>query len=153
MVDTDKEENERRIKYKVVFQTGGGKATKSEKMEYIYIHPYCHGVQKKRTAYIFQYWKGVDKYQEPIETNSLSYNLADVFPEVASLINSHVEYTVIINDITQDNNKVLVEKINKTVKFHRLQRSVEDFVSTFQSVVEAEQLNGRIQGKKPLSEN
>ena len=44
MADTDKEENERRIKYKVVFQTVGGKATKPEKMEYIYIHPYCNGV-------------------------------------------------------------------------------------------------------------
>ena len=50
----------------------------------------------------------------------LADNEVDVFPEVISLLNSHVERTVILNDITQDNNKVLGDESNKTVKFQRL---------------------------------
>ena len=65
-----------------------------------------------------------------------------MFPEVASLINSCVERTVILNDITQENNKVLGDKSNKTVKLLRMERSMEEAVSTFQSVVETEQRNG-----------
>ena len=49
---------------------------------------------------------------------------------------------MILNDITQDNKKILGYKSNKTVKFHRLERSMEEPVSIFQSVVEAEQQNG-----------
>ena len=45
------------------------------------------------------------------------------------------------------------EKSNKNVKFHTLERSTEESVSTFQSVVKAEQLNGGPQEKRPLSEN
>ena len=76
-----------------------------------------------------------------------------MFPEVDILLNFRVEHTVILNDITQDNNKVLEDYSNKTVKFHRLERSMEEAVSTFQSVVEAEQLNGGTQQKRPLAQN
>ena len=76
-----------------------------------------------------------------------------MFPEVASLLNYRVERTLILNDITHDNNKVLRDKSNKTVKFHRLERSMEESVSTFQSVVEAEKQNGGPQQKLPLTEN
>ena len=75
-----------------------------------------------------------------------------VFTEVASLLNYHVERTVILNEITQDNNKVLSDKINKNVKFHRLDRNMEESVSTFQSVVEEEQQNGEPQQKRPLAD-
>ena len=76
-----------------------------------------------------------------------------MFPEVDILLNFRVEHTVILNDITQDNNKVLEDYSNKTVKFHRLERSMEEAVSTFQSVVEAEQQNCEPQQKRPLEEN
>ena len=55
---------------------------------------------------------------------------------------------MILNEITQDNNKVLADKINKNVKFHKLDRSMEESVSTFQSVVESEQQNGGPQQKR-----
>ena len=55
------------------------------------------------------------------------------------LLNSRVEWTMILNYITQDNNKVLGDESNETVKFHRLESITEEYVSTFQSVVEAEQ--------------
>ena len=73
--------------------------------------------------------------------------------EVASLLNYFVERTVILNDITQENNKVLGEESNKNVKLHRLERSMEGAVSTFQSVVEAGQRKGGPQKKRPLAEN
>ena len=73
--------------------------------------------------------------------------------EVASLLNYRVERTVIINDITQDNNKVLGDESNKTVKFQRLKRSMEEAVSTFQSVVDEERLNRKPQKKRTLVEN
>ena len=76
-----------------------------------------------------------------------------VFPEVSSLINYCVEHTLILNDITQNKNKVLEDESNKTVKFYRLERSMEEAVSTFQSVVEAEQRNDIPHQKRPLGEN
>ena len=69
-----------------------------------------------------------------------------------SLLNSHLERTVIINDITQDNNKDLGYKSNETVKLHRLDRSMEEALSTFQSVVEAKQRNDGTQQKRTLAE-
>ena len=89
----------------------------------------------------FPTWNGVDEYQDPVDPISLLDNFAAAFPEVASLLNSRVEQTVILNDITQDKNKVIVDDSNKTVKSHRLERSMEEDVSTFQSVVEVEQQN------------
>ena len=68
----------------------------------------------------FPDWKGVDEYRYPVDPHPLSSNFAEVFPEVASLLNVRVKRTVILNDITQDNNKVLEDKSNKNVKFHRL---------------------------------
>ena len=76
-----------------------------------------------------------------------------MFPEVEILLNYRVERTVIINDITQDNNKVLGDKSNKTVNFHRLERSMEEAVSKFKIVVEAEQWKVGPQQKQPLAEN
>ena len=49
---------------------------------------------------------------------------------------------MILNNITQDNNKVLGDESNETVKFHKLEKSMEEAVFTFQIVVEAGQLNG-----------
>ena len=83
-------------------------------------------------------WKGVGDYRDPVEPTSLSSNFAAVILELASLINSRVERTFILNEITQDNNKVPEDNINETIKFHRLERIMEKAVSTVQSVVEAE---------------
>ena len=77
---------------------------------------------------------------------SLSSNFVDVLPDVTSLLNYRVEWTVILNDTTQDNNKVLGDEIQKTIKFHSLEREA---VSTFQSVIEAEQQNFGPQKKDP----
>ena len=72
----------------------------------------------------FRYRKGVDEYQDPVYPTSLSAKFVAVFQEVTSLLNSRVKHTVILNDIHQDNNKVLGEKSNKTFKLHRLERSM-----------------------------
>ena len=60
---------------------------------------------------------------------------------------------MILNDITQDNNKVLEDESNKTVKFHRLEMSMWEDVSTLKSVAEVEQRNGGPQKKRLLVEN
>ena len=52
-------------------------------------------------------WKGVDEYRDPVDPTSLSDTFEAVFLEVESLLNYSVEWTVILNDITQDNNKDL----------------------------------------------
>ena len=65
-----------------------------------------------------------------------------MFPEVENLLNYRVEWKVILNDITQDKNKVLGYNSNKTVRFYRLDRSIDEAVPIFQRVVEAEQRNG-----------
>ena len=48
---------------------------------------------------------------------------------------------MILNDITQDKNKVLEDESNETVKFHRLESCMDEAVSTFKIVVEVEQRN------------
>ena len=101
----------------------------------------------------FPSWKGVDEYRDPVDPTSLSAKFMAVFPEVASLLNSCVEWKVILDDITQDKNKVLGYGSKKNFKLCRLERSMKESVSTFQSVVEAEQQNGGPQQKQPLSEN
>ena len=64
-----------------------------------------------------------------------------------------MEQIVILNDTTKDSNKILEYDINKTVNLYRLERSMEEAVSTFQSVVKAEKCNGGPQQKHPLAEN
>ena len=54
-----------------------------------------------------------------------------------------------LNDITQDTNKVLEDYSNKTVKFRRLDRIMEEAVSTFHSGVASEQPNGGPQKNGP----
>ena len=49
---------------------------------------------------------------------------------------------MILNDISQGNDNVLEENRNEDVKFHRLERSMGEAMSIFQSVVEVEQRNG-----------
>ena len=49
---------------------------------------------------------------------------------------------MILNHITKDNNKVMDGKSNKTIKIDRLERSMEEAMSTFKIVVEADQQNG-----------
>ena len=61
---------------------------------------------------------------------------------MASLLNCYVEWEGILNDITHDNNKVLGDKSNKTVKFHITEMRREEAVYKFKSVVEAEKRNG-----------
>ena len=55
----------------------------------------------------FILWKVIDDYRYTVGPISLSDNFEDVLPEVASLLNSRIECTVILNGITQGNNKVL----------------------------------------------
>ena len=66
------------------------------------MHPYGHGVWKKRMIQLFHTGRGVDEYRYPVEPTSLSANFTAVFPEVASLLNSYIEHTVILNDVTHD---------------------------------------------------
>ena len=90
----------------------------------------------------FTNWKGVYEYQEPVDLNSLSANFAVILQEVESLINSRTERKVILNDITQDKNKILEDERKCFFRFHRLETSMEESMTTFQSVFVAEQLNG-----------
>ena len=69
---------------------------------------------------MFHPGRGVGEYRDPVDPTSLSDNFAAVFPEVTRLLNYRVEWKVILNDITQDKNKVLGDNRNKTSKYHRL---------------------------------
>ena len=151
-MDTVGEENNRRRKEKVVFLTSGGEATKPENMEALYASVWSWFTEEEDGT-LLPNRKGVDEYQDPVDPSSLSDNFAAMFTEVASLLNPRVELPVILIGITQDNNEVLEDEIKETVKFHRLERSMEEAVSTFQSVVEEEQRNGGPQQKLPLAEN
>ena len=48
---------------------------------------------------------------------------------------------------------VMEDASNKTINFHNLDRSTEEVMSTFQSLVEAEQRNGGPIKKRSLAEN
>ena len=73
----------------MVFLTGGGEATNPEKMEALYVSVQSWGTEEEDDI-IFPYCKGVDDYRNPVYPYSLSANFSAVFPEVASLLNSHV---------------------------------------------------------------
>ena len=90
----------------MLFPTDGGEATNTKNMEVLYVSVCSWGTEEYGNI-LFPSWKGFDKYGDPVEPTSLSANFAAVFPEVERLLNSCVERTVILNDITQDNNKVL----------------------------------------------
>ena len=130
----------------VVLPTGGGEATNPENMGVLYASVLSWGMEEEENI-LLPDWKRVDEYRDPVDPNSLYAKFAAMFPELASLLNYCVECTLILNYITQDNNKVLRDKRNKTVNFHRLERSMEEYVSTFQSVVDMEQQNGGPQKK------
>ena len=57
---------------------------------------------------------------------------------------------MILNDINHDNNKVLKDDSNGTVKFHSLESIMEEAVYKFHTVIEVEQQNGGPQKKIPL---
>ena len=92
-------------------------------MEALYAYVQSWGTEEEDSIR-FLSWKGVDDYQEPLDPTSLSANFADVFPELASILNYRVERKLIINDVTQEKNKVLGGNINETVKFHSLDSSM-----------------------------
>ena len=127
-------------KIKVVFPTGGCEATNWENTKALYASVRLWGTEEEDII-PFPYWKGFYEYQEPIDPTSISSNFAAVFTKVASLLNSRVERTVILNVNTQENNEFLGDKINETVKLHRMERSMEESVSKSQSLVDTEQRN------------
>ena len=106
MVDIYGEENEISRKEKLVFPVGGDESANLEKMEALYTSVRSWGMEEE-DGIPFPYWKGVDEYRDPVDPTSLSAKLLALFPELASLLNYRVEQTVILNDITQDNKKVL----------------------------------------------
>ena len=59
---------------------------------------------------------------------------------------------MILYETTKDKNKVPEDDSNGTLKFHRLEISIEEDVSIFQSVVEADQGNGGPQKNRNLAE-
>ena len=121
-------------------------------MEALYASVRSWGM-KEEDGIPFPEWKGVDEYWDPVDPETLSTNFPDLFPEVSRLLNSCVERRVVLNDITQDKNKVLCDESSKNVNLHRPERSIEEAVSTFKSVVELEEWNGGPQQKRPLAEN
>ena len=145
-------ENARSRKDKVVFPKGGGEAINPENMEDLYESVWLWGMEEEDDI-PFPPLKRVYEYRDHVDPTSLSANFADVFLELAILLNYCVEWTVILNYIIQDNNKVVGGNSNKTFKFHRMESSMEEAVFTFQSVAEAEQQNGGPQQKRPLAEN
>ena len=90
----------------LIFPTGGGEATKSENMVALYASVWSWGTEEEE-GNPFLYWKGVGEYRDPVVPNSSLANFADVLPEVSSLLYYCVERTLILDDINQDNNKVL----------------------------------------------
>ena len=52
----------------------------------------------------------------------------------------------------QKNNKVMEYNSNKTVNLYKMERSMEEAVFIFQSVIEVDQRNGGPNQKRPLEE-
>ena len=113
------------------------------------MNPYGHGLWKKMEVYLYHPGRELMSTGALLTPPNFLANYVAVFPEVASRLNSCVECTAILNDITQDNNKVLGDNSNKTVKLHRLDRIMEESVYKFQSVVEAGQQNSGPHKKYP----
>ena len=77
-------------------------------MEALYTSVRSWGTQEEDGIKLID-WNRVDEYRDPVDPTSLSEKVLVMFPEVPSLINSHVEHIVILNKIIQDSNKALEE--------------------------------------------
>ena len=88
------------------FTKGGCEATNLENMEALYASIRSWGMEEEGNI-PFPSWKGVDEYRDPVDPTSLSANFAAVFLEVESILNSCVEWKVILNAITHENNQIL----------------------------------------------
>ena len=61
----------------------------------------------RRVKIPFTDWNGVDEYRGLIDSTPISANFLAVLLEVSSLLNFYVQWAVILNGITHENNKVL----------------------------------------------
>ena len=80
---------------------GRGESTIPEQMEYLY-KSICSWGKEDEEKIAFPDWNLVYEYRDPFDPKSLSFNFASVLPEVESLLNYYVEWTVIFNKITQE---------------------------------------------------
>ena len=95
----------------------------------------------------------MNEYQDPIEPTSLSANVFAVLPEVVRTLKFRREQTVILAGFSQDCNRVLKDKNNKTIKFHRLYKSMDEDMDTFKNVVKLDKSYGKSQQMLPLEED
>ena len=54
-----------------------------------------------------------------------------MFPDIVSLLNYYTERKVIIDETSQDRNKVLGDDSNNNIKFHIMQKMTEEVVDKF----------------------
>ena len=80
-----------------------------------------------------------------IFTNKLYVHFARIYPDKSDILVSHLERSVVINDINQENEKLTEDESNDILQFYKLEGCMEGTLTYFVVVVNREARTG---GKK-----
>ena len=69
-------------------------------------------------------------------------HFARIYPDVSELLVSHLERSIVINDINQQNEKLPEDKSNDILQFHNLYGYMEETLTDFEFVVNIEARTG-----------
>ena len=78
----------------------------------------CNGHKKRKiiTHYIIG-WGSIHAGGVFIFTKKLSVQFERIYPDVSDIMASHLEHSIVINDINQENEKLPEDKINDILSF------------------------------------
>ena len=65
-----------------------------------------------------------------------------IYPDVSDLLVSHLERSIVINDINQENEKLSEDKINDILQFYKLEGCIEETLTDFEVLVNREASTG-----------
>ena len=65
-----------------------------------------------------------------------------IYPDVSELLVSHLERSIVINDINQENEKLPEDKSNGIIQFHEVGVYMEETLTDFEVVVNIEARTG-----------
>ena len=69
-------------------------------------------------------------------------HFARIYPDKSDILVSHLERSVVINDINQENEKLSEDKINDILQFYKLEGCMKETLTDFGVVVNREASTG-----------
>ena len=87
-------------------------------------------------------WGSMNTGRESTEPQNLSTHFAHIYPEGSELLGYHLEHSIVINDINQENETLPEDKINDILQFYKLEGCMEETLTDFEVLVNREASTG-----------